>query len=229
MECQDARRWIQGYLDGELQEAQAAPLRKHLLDCQPCRASAQSEKNLKRWFVEPKSVAVPRDFAARVARRAFAGDRGERFSEPVMVGAQGGAVLSMAAARGAALAPARGEERNLRFVLTLTAAAALVLMMISFGIRSLNLPSGTNMLADDSHTMSIDEARRHLDELNRAVVAPTGANDAAGNSAQPAKAVQTDARTKDAAQDATKDGATSTAPAPKPDATPAKDAAEPKQ
>jgi hypothetical protein len=26
-----------GYLDGELNESAAAPLRKHLLDCQPCR------------------------------------------------------------------------------------------------------------------------------------------------------------------------------------------------
>jgi anti-sigma factor RsiW len=211
MECQEARRWIQGYLDGELQEAQAAPLRKHLLDCQPCRASAQSEKNLKRWFVEPKSVAVPRDFAARVARRAFAGDRGERFSEPVMVGAGGGgAVLSMAAAR--------GEERNLRFVLTLTAAAAAVLMMISLGIRSLNLPSGTKMRADD--TMSIEEAHKRLDELNRAAVTPAISTSPVSTSPAPTDPAQPDLGTKPAAVDPSKSLSPATTPddgaAPKP-------------
>jgi hypothetical protein len=217
MECQEARRWIQGYLDGELQEAQAAPLRKHLLDCQACRASAQSEKNLKRWFVEPKSVAVPRDFAARVARRAFAGDRGERFSEPAMAGVGQGAVLSMAAARGTApsISAARSEERNLRFVLTLTAAAAAVLMTIALGIRSMNLPSGTNMRADDRPTMTIEEARRHLDELNRAAATPAVSSSAA----------QSDASTKDAA----KDQGASTSPAPAPESDAAKKTSEPKQ
>jgi anti-sigma factor RsiW len=178
MECQDARRWIQGYLDGELQEEQAAPLRKHLLDCQPCRASAQSEKNLRRWFVQPKSVPVPRDFAARVARRAFAGDRGERFSEPALVG--GGAIHSMAAVR---------EERNLSFVLTLTAAAAAVLLMLAFSIRGLNLPSGTNMKADDTRTKSTEEVIHYLDELNHstsvpAVMPAAGATDAAKKPAE---------------------------------------------
>jgi hypothetical protein len=157
--CNDARRLIPGYLDGQLQEAQAAPLRKHLLDCQPCRASAQSEKNLSRWFVQPKSVAVPRDFAARVARRAFAGDRGERFSEPVLAGAGGGAVLSM-----------RDEQRNLRFVLTMTAAAAALLLMVSLGIRSLSLPSGTSMLAENA--MTIEQAHQALDRLNSSAATP---------------------------------------------------------
>jgi anti-sigma factor (TIGR02949 family) len=199
MECQDARRWIQGYLDGELQEEQAAPLRKHLLDCQPCRASAQAEKNLKRWFVEPKSVAVPRDFAARVARRAFAGDRGERFSEPALVG--GGAVFSMAAARGTELSAAatRSEQRNLRFVLTLTAAAAAVLLMLAFSIRGLNLPSGANMKADDTRTKTAEEVIRVLDELNHSTMVPVvpvaGAKDAAKTDAAHKAAAKTEAGT----------------------------------
>ena len=71
MQCTDASRLISSYLDGELSEAQAAPLRKHLLACQRCRAEAQGEKNLKRWFVTADPVAVPEGFAARVARRAF--------------------------------------------------------------------------------------------------------------------------------------------------------------
>lgn len=161
MECQDARNRIQAYLDGELVEAQAAPLRKHLLDCQPCRAGAQSEKNLKRWFVEQKSVAVPRDFSARVARRAFAGDRGERFNEPTTIHAtrvNGPRSMAMTVGSGP-------DERNLRFVLTLTAAAAVVLLLMSVAIRSLTLPSGSRLMAEP--TMSIDEANRSLDRLNQ--------------------------------------------------------------
>src|SRR5687767_11962997 len=84
--CRDASALIPSYLDGELTEAQAAPLRKHLLSCQACRGSAQSEKNLKRWFVEAETPAVPKDFAARVARRAFAGDRGQPVDVDTLAG-----------------------------------------------------------------------------------------------------------------------------------------------
>jgi anti-sigma factor RsiW len=175
MECQDARKFIQGYLDGELLEAQAAPLRKHLLDCQPCRAGTQSEKNLRRWFVQPKAVPVPRDFAARVARRAFAGDRGDRFSEPELVGAgagSGGVLLSMRSAR---------EDHNLRFVLALTAVAAAVLMVISMSIRSTKLPSGMDLNAQSG--MTIEEARSHLDQLNHK--AAVGSNNPAASTVAP--------------------------------------------
>lgn len=155
MECHDARPLIPSYLDGEVTEAQAAPLRKHLLDCQPCRASAQSDKNLKRWFAAPAPVTVPRDFAARVARRAFAGDRGERFSEPALA-----AVPMVRPARAA-------DEGHLRFVLTLTALAAGLLVVLSLAIRSSTLPSGAHLMADDQTTLSVDEALQRLDALNR--------------------------------------------------------------
>lgn len=160
MECQDARGSIQAYLDGELNEERAGPLRKHLLDCQPCRASAQSEKNLKRWFAKAKTPAtslIPRDFSARVARRAFAGDPGERFTEPhtILVGA-GGATMAAAS---------RSDERNLRFVLTLTAAAAVLLVVLSVAIRGLTLPSSKTLIADERTT--IEDARKQLDMLNQ--------------------------------------------------------------
>jgi anti-sigma factor RsiW len=165
MECQDARKLIAGYLDGELTEAQAAPLRKHLLDCQPCRAGTQSDKNLRRWFVQPKAVPVPREFAARVARRAFAGDRGDRFSAPELVGAGAGV--------GGAVIPMR-RERDLRFVLAMTAVAAALLLTLSMAVRSLSLPSGSHMLADNAKPqMTHEEARSRLDELNhKAPAAP---------------------------------------------------------
>ena len=185
MNCQEARERIPSYLDGELSETAAAPLRRHLMDCQPCRASAQSDKNLKRWFVEPKAMAVPRDFSARVARRAFAGDTGERFSPPSLVPAGAGAAPSLVAVADARTkAPAsRSDERHLRFVLLLTAAAALVLLMLSLSIRSLAVPGGTELKADSRHTMTADEALQHLDQLNGPAANTTpahGSNPASG-------------------------------------------------
>ena len=160
MECNQAKPLIPSYLDGELSEASAAPLRKHLLDCQPCRAGAQGERNLKRWFAAEASVAIPAGFAARVARRAFAGDRGEA---PLEAGEMTGA--------------GRPEGRLLRFVLQVTAAAALVVIVLSVAMRSLNRPAGTSLrAADGRNEISVEEALERLDELNRSetpkVVAP---------------------------------------------------------
>ena len=149
MECQQALPLIPGYLDGELSEASAAPLRRHLLDCQSCRAGAQGEKNLKRWFAAKAPVAVPRGFASRVARRAFAGDTGEG----ALVFAPSGALSGPGAIRSA------DEDRSLRFVLQVTAAAALVLLALSVALRSLSLPAGTSLrAADGREEISVQQA-----------------------------------------------------------------------
>lgn len=151
--CTDARPLIMSYLDGELSEAQAAPLRKHLLGCQPCRASAQDQKNSKRWFVASEPVAVPRDFAARVARRAFQGDRGEGFAPQAPLSTRPRAHDV--------------EERSMRFVLALTALAAAVVIFLSIAIRQLTLPTGDSLRADDQSTvLPIDRALEELDQLN---------------------------------------------------------------
>src|SRR5260221_648219 len=63
MECQNSRSMIPSYLDGELTEAQAGPLRQHLLGCQACRGSAQDLKNVKRWFLRSATAAGPKGFA----------------------------------------------------------------------------------------------------------------------------------------------------------------------
>jgi hypothetical protein len=157
MKCDQAQPLIPSYLDGELSEAQAGPLRKHLLDCQPCRGSAQSEKNLKRWFVAEESVAVPRDFASRVARRAFAGDRGERHLETAV----------------AASAVRPGEESNLRFILQITSIAAGALICLSLAIGSLKLPSGTKLQADSTREVKLERAIEELDRLNSTETRPT--------------------------------------------------------
>jgi anti-sigma factor RsiW len=146
MHCNDARPLVPAYVDGELSEAQAGLLRKHLLGCQPCRGRAQEDKALKRWFEPQAAAAVPPGFAARVARRAFAGDTGEgRPAEPA------------AEARGGKLLP---------FVLRLTAVAAALLLMLSIAVRMQGLPSGSNLRADDRAPVPVEEILQELDRLN---------------------------------------------------------------
>ncbi len=181
--CNDAQLLVMSYLDGQLSEAQAAPLRKHLLECQPCRASAQDHKNTTRWFVRPEPVAVPRDFAARVARRAFQGDRGERLVEARTSHEFAGAAVAQS--------EARENGRMLRFVLGLTSVAAVAVICVSIGVRSLTLPSGDHMAADDrTPVLPLDEALQELDKLNakdaahlaQPATAQPGANPARGDS-----------------------------------------------
>ncbi len=152
MECNNARHLIPSYLDGELSEAQAGPLRKHLLDCQPCRGTVQGEKNLKRWFVEPEPVAIPRDFSARVARRAFAGDTGEGY----------------VTAPAASLRLVPNDDATLRFVLRVTAVAAAILIFLSLALSRVHLPGESRLMADDHPEVSLERALIELDQLEKA-------------------------------------------------------------
>ena len=80
--CDRMKTLLSSYVDGELSEEQSAPLRTHLLECRACREATQESKVIRRWFTEAQEPAeVPQGFAARVARRAFAGDPG--LLEPV--------------------------------------------------------------------------------------------------------------------------------------------------
>lgn len=143
MDCRESRPLVPGYLDGELSEAQAAPLRKHLMDCPGCRSITQADKALKSWFVDAGPVEIPAGFAARVARRALAGDTGEHW----------------AAAHDA------GGEHGLRgFVLQLTAVAAALVIALSIGFRTMSLPQTDDLRADD---FSLETALDALDEMNR--------------------------------------------------------------
>lgn len=145
--CQDALPLIPSYLDGELSQARAGLLRKHLLDCQACRASAQDSKSISRWFVRPAraEVAAPSGFAARVARRAFAGDTG-----------------SLEVARPAP----RENGRLLQFVLSLSAAAAAVMLVSAIALRDQGLPAADSLNAA-SEPEAVETVLRRLDELNR--------------------------------------------------------------
>lgn len=153
--CNESRHLIPAYLDGELSEAQAGPLRQHLLDCRDCRSGAQDGKSLRGWFVaEEADDLVPPGFAAHVARRAFAGATGEAATEPV----------------GALPAAVRG--RHLDFVLQLTAAAAAVLLVLVAGLRMQELPSGDRLRADDRSPAPVEEILEELETLNAEEPAP---------------------------------------------------------
>lgn len=133
--CDNASALVPSYLDEELTEAQAAPLRRHLLACPACREVAKELTALKRWFVADAAPAIPAGFAARVARRAFAGDPGTL-------------VPQEAPELGERPAGASGEV--LPFVLRLTAAAAAVLLVFAIGIRMQTIPdSSEGLRADD--------------------------------------------------------------------------------
>lgn len=165
MDCNDARPLVPSYLDGELSEAQAGPLRKHLLACQACRASAQAGKNLKRWFAATEPVAVPRDFAARVARMAFAGVEVPEYAPVFETAAPRTAVAPVLVQRSQPEPEQAG--RLLTFVLRLTVAAAVLALLASVAIQSLRRPSSSDLRADDRRTMTIDQALDKLDQIER--------------------------------------------------------------
>lgn len=163
MNCIEAHPLIGPYLDGELSETQAAPLRRHLLACVGCRTGVQSHKNLQRWFVEPEPVAVPRGFAAKVAQAAFAGQD-----------------AAPAAPRAAPQDPSRtapaaaGEGRVLRFVLALTSAAAAATILVVLATRDNRLPEGAGLRASERPRTSMEEALQRLEDLQRAEAAQAG-------------------------------------------------------
>ena len=131
IQCDNASSLVQSYLDGELTEAQAAPLREHLLDCPGCREQAKDGRTLRRWFQDTKTEhpgrdesLVPEGFAARVARRAFAGDPGLLIPEP--------------------------RRRNLMpFLLAATAVAATLLLVFSIVLQRQTIPDSEVISADD--------------------------------------------------------------------------------
>lgn len=174
IECKDARPLIGAYTDGELSEAQAGPLRKHLLSCHECRNSAQAIKGSKRWF--PRATAteteglVPAGFAARVARRAFEGDTGEH-AAPARVGV-GGATLVVE----------RGDSRRqLGFLLEVTGIAAAVLVAFSVAFRMREMPTDQVLRADEA--MTVQQIKDQLEELNELdeTTGPASGQGAAGH------------------------------------------------
>lgn len=134
--CEDARPLVPSYLDGELTEVQASPLRGHLLDCPACREVAKEGKAFARWFeAEPARVEIPAGFSARVARRAFAGDPGLLVPEPP---------------------PVRQRRSLLPFLLVATAAAAALLFVLAVAIQRESLPQSSGLDAKESRPPWLD-------------------------------------------------------------------------
>ncbi len=144
--CADARPLVSAYLDGELSADRASPLRQHLMECAECRTATQGHKAQRQWFQSTPDVEVPAGFASRVARRAFQGDLGE--------------------------APHQNSEQTqtltpvLPFVLRMTAAAALLLLLVSGALRSVEIPTGGELRADDAATMTLEAAIQRLERLD---------------------------------------------------------------
>lgn len=154
--CSDARPLVGAYLDGELSEARSSLLRKHLLDCHSCRTGAQDGKNVKRWFAAAREdearlpAVVPSGFAARVARRAFAGDVGQ------------------SGEREFTLSPRKKEAGVLSFVLSATAIAAGLALMLAVAARLRGREVGSSMSADDRAPVPVKQVVEELERLNAA-------------------------------------------------------------
>lgn len=152
MECADAQVLLTSYLDDELNEERAAPLRAHLLACPECRALVQEGRSLASWFVAPEPVQIPEGFAARVAHRAVMGNRGALVALPPSTSTE-------------PVSGEAGEAESLRgFVLSAIALAALVLLALSIAMRRLELPGGEGLQAKDTSREQAVEALRALNE-----------------------------------------------------------------
>ena len=186
-ECKDALPLIGAYTDGELSGAQAGPLRQHLMSCPTCRNSAQASKAARRWFQQPLpgegqpgqrgEDLVPPGFAARVARRAFAGETGEHAPEslghleltPAVVAGE----VRAAESRAGVVRPTLSTPRGLLgFLVEMTGLAAAVLVALTVAFRMREVPSGEPLRADEA--LSVQEIKDRLSELNAAVEASAG-------------------------------------------------------
>ena len=147
--CENARTLVPSYLDGELGEAQASPLRNHLLDCPSCREVAKEERALKRWFEarSARAPAVPDGFASHVARRAFAGDPGATTLDEIE--------------------PALPRRSHLSFLLGACAVAAALVLVLALAIRRETLPKSSGLEAQQYRPPWLTETPANVETLER--------------------------------------------------------------
>lgn len=165
MNCEAAKPLVPLYLDGELSEVQAAELRPHLLSCAVCRSAVQADQALRSWFLPTPAVAAPEGFAARVARRAFAGDQGTTQADE----------LSRPNPAVSSRASASESTPILQFALRAVAAAAAVLIVFAVAIRRVDVPAGDlradGLLPGSSSLEGNLEALKALNEQEKALEA----------------------------------------------------------
>lgn len=181
-DCKNALPLIGAYTDGELSEAQAGPLRKHLMSCHTCRNSAQSNKVSRRWFQQPEDARgedlVPAGFAARVAQLAFAGETGEHAPESL-----GHLELTPSSPTPVAAGPrstASPSRSQLGFMIEMTGIAAAVLVALTVAFRMREMPSGEPLRAEE--ILSVEQIKDRLDDLNEAAEALSAPRAPAGES-----------------------------------------------
>lgn len=193
MRCEHVLPLVSRYVDDELAPAQAGPFRKHLLECQSCRVRVQESEALRSWFVDPKALVgpaqAPAGFAAKVTAMAFESGTEQlrttqlRPAPPRLVSGPDFADPSTATPNADSLRRQGHEQELSRFVLNLVGAAAIVLLMFSFGIKRSSLPTVGELHADNaSMTQSLDsldalneqEAQQSPGEANASPSAETG-------------------------------------------------------
>ena len=67
-DCQRAVHELEGYLDGELDEARREAIRAHLERCKPCGAAAHFELELRQVIADRCRDRVPESLRERIAR-----------------------------------------------------------------------------------------------------------------------------------------------------------------
>jgi anti-sigma factor RsiW len=160
LSCKEAVPMIGAYVDGELSESRAALLRKHLLECNLCRNATQDGKSIKRWFAPARAelqlsaagdFSIPSGFASRVARRAFAGDTGDRGGSEEFV-----------------LRPVARpfEGRTIKYLVAVTAIAAGIAIVLALAVRLSLRPASGKLSADDRTVMPMATILSELEQLN---------------------------------------------------------------
>lgn len=172
MNCDRSKALVSVYVDGELSEELAGPLRRHLMECAECRASVSEAKAMASWFVPSAAISVPEGFAARVARLATSGAGGvdrlapSRASHETRLGAQGQlGSHALPALELGAQRQLRSVDRTARFAMSLAAVAAAVLIGLTLLLASDERRGfdGTMIQAQPP----VEAALKALEELNR--------------------------------------------------------------
>ncbi|MEM9379005.1 MAG: zf-HC2 domain-containing protein [Planctomycetota bacterium] len=164
MRCDVVLALVPTFVDEELTESVASSVREHLKDCRSCRSAVQEERSLRQWFVPTEEVEVPDGFAARVARRAFAGDEGLAPVAPDPLESDPVEVIPFAAVPAVSgAATARDTAGLLSFSRTLVAAAAAAMVAVTLFIANGTHPASQGLGASED----LDEALEALDEENR--------------------------------------------------------------
>lgn len=161
MRCDVVLALVPTYVDEEVATSVASSVRQHLMDCQACRGAVQEETSLRQWFVPTEEIEVPAGFAARVARRAFAGDEGRA---SVTLAPETLAPVTLAPVTLTPTAPPEAG-RLLSFSMGLVAVAAAAMIAVTLFIGGGPNPGAQDLRATDE---SLDKALDALVEENRA-------------------------------------------------------------